>query len=311
MTVYVSGIDIGGTKTVGVLADERGRIVARKLVPTSERGSRIVDQVDTLFSDLIAEAGVCREAVARTVVGIAGVAGPDGSVRHAPNLQPLEVAEDLELGSLLADRLGHQVRIENDVNLAALAELANGASMPSSSFVFIAVGTGIGMGIVVDGALITGAHGAAGEIGLLPFGTDPLDTTNHHRGALEEATAGSTVGDRYRALTGTSRSMGEVLELALRGDEAAALVLDGQAKHTAQAIAAVVAVLDPACVVLGGGIGLLSELLGPIKTWLGRFGFPRVDIRLSRAGRDAAAIGAVRLALQQLDRSRQTESALA
>jgi len=229
-----------------------------------------------------------------TGVGAAGV--PDvtsDSFDRAPNLSALV---DASFRTRLAALLGHPVSIDNDVNVAALGELRHGIGRHVDNFVFVAVGTGIGMGIVANGQIIRGARGAAGEIGYLPLGADPLDTDNHRRGPLEEMVAGQALADRYRATTGEVIAAPEIVARATAGDKQAADTLDLEARWLATALVAVAAVLDPEVFVMGGGLGSQPELLDRIKPWQARLGAPGLDLRLSTLKPEAAVAGALCLA---------------
>ncbi|WP_284327921.1 ROK family protein [Demequina litorisediminis] len=245
-----------------------------------------------LLGRLATAAGVDPPAVRATAVGGAGVASADGFTL-APNLAHLD---GTDVRSALETALGHTVVLENDVNVAALGELHSGTA--GKDFAFVSLGTGIGMGLVLGGRLIRGARGAAGEIGYLPLGADPLDPDNHRRGALEEMVAGETISHRYEDLTGLEVSTREVFARAARGDQGASAVIDGYARWVATALGAVIAVVDPGQIVLGGGIGLRPELLPRVQTWLDRIGHSHVPVLTSVLGDRAPLVGAVRLALE-------------
>jgi predicted NBD/HSP70 family sugar kinase len=292
---YVVGVDLGGTKIRAGIASETGTILADRKVPTNAGGVNIIEQIVGLVSELCAVVGAGTEQVAATGIGGAGV--PDSSGENfdqAPNLAGLR---DVPFAQDLMRRLGHPVIIENDVNVAALGELHYGLGLGHSNFVFVSVGTGIGMGIVADGQLIRGASGAAGEIGYLPFGTDPLTAENQVRGPLEEAVAGDALARRYEAATGYRISTREIFAKAQDGDTHALAAIDDEARWLAAALVAVNAVLNPEVFVIGGGIGSRKELLPHLHAWLTRHGVSSLDIRISELGHRAPVAGAVRLAL--------------
>lgn len=294
---YVAGIDLGGTKIRAGIARLDGSIVAEQTIKTGAGGVRIAEQIVGVINDLCVTSGVRPGQVVATGVGGAGVPNPAGiSFDLAPNLD-LTADGSVSIAEELAQALGHPVVIENDVNAAALGELYYGIGLNFEDFVFISVGTGIGMGIVSGGRLLRGAHGAAGEIGFLPLGADPLNAANHHRGPLEEVVAGDALTRRYRASAGVDRTSVEIFAAAARGDHAAVESIDAEAQWLATAIAAVAAVLDPAVFVLGGGIGTRKDLLPRVLRWLGRLGAPELDVRISELGSRAPVAGAVRLAL--------------
>lgn len=295
VAAYVVGVDLGGTKIRAGIASETGTILADRKVPTNAGGVNVIEQIVGLVSELCAVVGAGTDQVAATGIGGAGV--PDSSGENfdqAPNLSGLR---DVPFAQDLMQRLGHPVIIENDVNVAALGELHYGLGLGHSDFVFVSVGTGIGMGIVADGRLIRGASGAAGEIGYLPFGTDPLTAENQVRGPLEEAVAGDALARRYEMATGYRISTREIFAKAQDGDTHALAAIDDEARWLAAALVAVNAVLNPEVFVIGGGIGSRKELLPHLHTWLTRHGVSSLDVRISELGHRAPVAGAVRLAL--------------
>lgn len=293
---YVVGIDVGGTKIRAGLADANGDVVAELTKPTQAQGADLVAQLVNAIGQLAATHGIHPAKVAATGIGGAGVPNDTAGFDLAPNLGATErgLAEDLQAA------LRHPVLLENDVNVAAIGELYEGVGRESENFVFVSVGTGIGMGIVANGTLVRGVTGAAGEIGYLPIGADPFDPTNHRRGPLEEKLAGHTLADRYQLSTGHTVTTRDVFDRVATGDEHAIAAVDDEAKYLALALVAVNAVLNPEIVVLGGGIGSRTELLQPLTSWLTKLGSPVLDIRLSELGHRAPVVGAARLALDHI-----------
>jgi predicted NBD/HSP70 family sugar kinase len=293
----VLGVDLGGTKVRAALADGSGAVLAEITAATDGRGGRhVVEQIAVLARSLVRTGGVTPDRVRATAVGTPGVPDAEsGTLGLSPNVDGLA---GVNLRDELAARLGHPVVLDNDVTAAAVGERWAGAARDCDDFVFVAVGTGIGMGIVSGGRVIRGAQGAAGEIGYLPLGTDPFDPTNQHRGALEEATAGGKVAARYRAATGTAISTREVFDLAAQGDPVAVSVVAEHGRLLALAITAVTAVLDPALVVLGGGVGARPELLDPVRAALADLGKAPVEVRTTALGNRASVVGALTLALR-------------
>ncbi len=131
-------------------------------------GRAVVDQIVREVSDLCRPLGIVPADVAATGLGVAGVLDHDGLVTDAPNVG----LDGHELVLALDERLGHAIVVDNDVNVAALAEHRHGHGRSVMDLAFVAVGTGIGMGLIVGGSIVRGSRGAAGEIGKLPFGTD-------------------------------------------------------------------------------------------------------------------------------------------
>jgi predicted NBD/HSP70 family sugar kinase len=199
--------------------------------------------------------------------------------------------------------LGVDVAIENDVNLAAVGERWRGNSRKARNFAFIAVGTGIGMGIFADGQLIRGARGAAGEIAYLPLGGDPYDARGQRLGTLETSAASAGIAERYVALGGTpGHTVREIFD-ALETDEAARVTLDEVGRVIATAILAVHSVLDPEIVILGGSIGARPELKLRIEAHLERCMREPVSLELSALGTRATLLGAIGGAIDGVHRT--------
>jgi predicted NBD/HSP70 family sugar kinase len=254
---YVLGVDIGRERIRAAVADLGGSVVARVDERNRSRSAAsLVRTVTELAARTVADAGIALADVVVKVIGSPGVIDQRSRVvRHAPNLPGWESAGVLDG---LESALGPAVLVENDANLAALGEHVFGAAQDARVFVCATVGTGVGMGIVVDGVLFRGAHGAAGEIGYLPFGKSASDV---QRGQFEEAAAAESVLALARSRGVVARSARAVFELARSGDEQALEVVRAEAERLAFLVAAVAAVIDPELVVLGGGVGSNVDLL--------------------------------------------------
>jgi glucokinase len=264
----VVGVDLGGTKLSAALSDLAGTVLRERTVPTDPRGGRVViGQITGLARELLAEQGGAGPLRALALGSPGALDRRTGAMAFAPNIPSFG---DLDVAKEIAAELGTDVVLDNDVNTAALGEQWAGHGRGLADFVFLSVGTGIGMGVVIGGVLRTGANGAAGEIACLPLGADPFDRANQVRGALEEAV----------------------------GDAAAAAALDEEARLIALAVHSVTAVLDPGLAVLGGGIGSRAELLEPVRSWLGRLTERPVPLVVSQLGHRAGLLGAVALAVR-------------
>lgn len=283
------GVDLGGTKIHLGLATAHDEPAAQQQIATPSHGAAaLLDALAGAIVDLLGAAGAERSQLAGIGLGGAGVPLPSGGFDDAPNLGDVS----FDLAAALSERFACPVALENDVNVAALGELHCSDDPSRSSFALVAVGTGIGMGLVLDGQLVRGHRNAAGEIGYLPFGADPFDVRNQVRGPLEEVVA----GDALTARDPGARSAREVFDRAAAGVRDAQEALEVEARWIAQAIAAVITVADPEHFILGGGIGSRPELAEPVRRWLARLGFPGVSLAPSRLGSTAAVIGAIELA---------------
>ncbi len=284
----VVGIDLGGSKVNAAIADADGTFIARHREGTEED---LASQVVTVTERLAAQAGVTLDRVAATVIGGAGVPLA-GGLEDAPNL----VADDSRTFAFeLADRLGHPIRIENDVNVAAVGELHYGVGRDVDTFVVMSVGTGVGMGVVVRRQLVRGSHNAAGEIAHLPVGSDPFDPASQVHGPFEEMVAGSALVERYFERSGKVATSEQIFD-SLASDEDARASVREHGRWMALGIAAVRAVLDPHLFVFNGGLGLRSELMTDTRFWLGRLGIDDFVLTRSSLGEDAGLRGATHIA---------------
>ena len=315
---YVVGIDIGRSRIRVALADLEGEIRGRREVRNDVDGAAgpepIVATATQLAHEVVAEAGLDWSHVVHIVVGTPGVFDQaSNEVRYAGSLPGWGRTGVVDS---LRRELGTELSVHNDANLAALGEYAFGAGRDCPLLVFLMVGTGIGAGIVVDGKLFAGANGAAGEVGYLPFaeGREPEGSAGREastqdaadnrepyssRGMLDAATGGSAV-TALAAAAGMPApgSPKDVFDAARAGDRAALDAVRTEAARLAHAVAAIAAMLDPALVILGGGVGDNADLLlDPIYESLAELTPLRPPIAPSVLGGDAVLIGAIATAL--------------
>ena len=295
----VVGVDVGRKWVRAAIADIAGNILARRDEHAKVRSAQsLIGQVGGIARRLASEAGVKWSQVTHTTLGSPGVFDPiHGYVAMAPNLPGWGRTG---LVQAVRDELGTNVSFENDVNLAALAERAHGLGRNVHNFVFLSVGTGIGMALVIDGQLYRGAHGAAGEVAYMPLGNnDPRDRANRRRGAFEEAAAAAGIVRSARTLGMRAPLTPERIFIAARrGNAVARRAVQAEAALLGLAIATVTPVLDPELVILGGGIGRNGDLLvEPIERELRDLLPFRPRVVISALGEDAVLRGAVATAL--------------
>jgi predicted NBD/HSP70 family sugar kinase len=300
---WVIGVDVGRAWVRVALANLAGEVVLRRNERSQSRDAqKLVAQIGEVVAALAAERGLSYDDITYTVIGSPGVADPaSGSMQLAANLSGWSGALVL---AALRSRLGSSFAVENDVNLAALGEQAHGLGKGVANFVFVSVGTGIGMGIVMNGQLYRGSRGAAGELGFLPLQETKsvAEEIARGRGPLESAASADAVVAAARQLGLTGRiTAKQVFDYAREGNKAALAAVQLEAEHLARAIAAVVAILDPELVVLGGGIGRNGDLLmGPIDRQLRKLlSIPPPRIVTSALGDDAVVRGALAIALSK------------
>ncbi len=178
---------------------------------------------------------------------------------------------------------GVNVAVENDTDAAALAEREHGHGREFASFVFVSIGTGIGMGLVLGGQLHRGAHGVAGEIAFLPIAEGPsrdvADDEVRKRGTLEAVGSAAAIVRAGRKAGLPAQSARQVFAAAAAGEERAATIVAAEARLVAKAICAIIAVVDPGLVVLGGGIGQAPGFAAAVssRTRADRAGLARAE----------------------------------
>ena len=297
---FVLGIDIGGTNIRAAAADIFGAPIHDEQLLTSHEGARAVSaQVIEIAAGVVEHARATHERLLAAAVSTPGVV--DQVTRRVTSLA-YNVSPDGGLDPLAAlrARFDVPVRIENNVNLAALGESWEGLARNVPTFAFVSIGAGVGMGLVVDGELVRGAHGGAGEIGYLPSGHDPYDERHRLHGGLEDEIGAAGILAALRDRSGRKlESVHEVFTLARDGDDAARDVVQGVARRLGVAIASLIAVIDPELVVLGGGIGSNPALLGPVRATVAELVPLTARIEISRLGDQAALHGAIAVALRE------------
>src|SRR5947209_9607233 len=294
---FVVGADIGGSNVRVAAADLFGEPLCDLKRSTAKDGSRAVGvQLLEMLSEVIDQASAVHGRPLALGISAPGIIDrTSGRVTSlAYNVTPEGGFDPLEV---IGDRFDLPVIVENNVNLAAVGEKWFGLARGASTMVFIAIGAGIGMGIVIDDELVRGAHGAAGEICYLPLVGDPYNPRHRLHGGLEDeiGAAGIVAAFNERRDPGHPglSSVHEVFELAQAANGAARSVVDHVASRLGTAIATVCAILDPELVVLGGGIGASPLLLSPVRGSAAALVPITARIETSLLGERAALPGAI------------------
>lgn len=262
-------LDVGRRWIRSRICDLSGRERTTIAEPTKGTSAGTLgDQLVALVRQTVRKAGLDEDRLVSATLGVPGVLEPEGNrVRLAPRMPGLQSPQVLDR---LHQAVGVEIRVENDVNLAATAELALGRGRQSADFVYLSVGTGVGLALVLNGQLRSGATGSAGEVGYLPLpGSDaasPVRTVRAGKPGPYEARVaadGLVRAARARGLKlGTAQ---RVVEAGRAGDARAMAALTEQAELLAAGIATVCAIVDPGLVVLGGGLGVGgADLLLPL-----------------------------------------------
>lgn len=318
MTKIYAGVDLGGTSMIAVVADRKGKILGSSDCAT-DRSLKPAQLIDTIASQILTaakEAGVKPSKIEAAGVGAPGAVDPErGVVVRAPNLGWSNVALSNQLGR----RIGTDVVLGNDVQVAILGEHAFGVAKGYDRVVGIWVGTGIGGGLIIDGELSRGARGAAGEIGHMVINEDGPECGCGRRGCVEalasrtamerDVRAASTSGKESAALSimrekNKPRMTSSVLKKALEANDPIVKDVVSRAQHYLGLLAGnLVNVLDPQMVVFGGGVAqrLKEDFVAPIRE-VARARFLRPDpkgiVRIESAtlGDYSGALGACALA---------------
>lgn len=307
------GVDIGGTKIAGALVSADGRITRREQVATPEAEAEILDATAELITML-------REAADADVAGIgmacAGfVDGAAGRLWFAPNLP----WRDLDVADEIARRVGSEVLVENDANAAAWGEYRHGAGRDCTDMLLATVGTGVGGGCIIDDRLLRGAHGIGGEIGHLTIDPHGPRCGCGNDGCLEVFASGTALERTARELIASGAAKGaglrercggapeeltgqDVTELARAGDEGAVGLFTELGTRLGEGLASICAVVDPALVVVGGGVADAGALLlDPVaeafaERLIGRGNRPSPRVVPAELGNDAGLVGVAALA---------------
>ncbi|MDQ6898123.1 MAG: ROK family protein [Candidatus Dormibacteraeota bacterium] len=302
-TEVVVGLDVGGTEIKGAITGAEGTVLDSDRRPTQrDRGpAAVVDRISVFAQDL------CRRATQHgCVVVAAGIAVPgqvderEGVARWSSNLG----WRDVPFQALLKERLGMPVVIGQDVRAGALAEGVLGAASGYRDYFFMTIGTGIGGALVLDGRPYAGAHASAAEIGHIVVDPGGLLCTCGGRGCLETVASASALASRYaNACEDIASEMDAtvVLERVRAGDPTASGVWFSAVEAMSAALATTVTLLDPALVVIGGGLAAAGDtLFGPLsKALAARLSFQLMPRLLqAKLGTQAGCLGAALLAWQ-------------
>ncbi len=308
--MYTVGIDIGGTKIAGALVDIDGNIVAESKVPTpAQDPDALVDAVVALVTEL----SLGREVLGVGVAAAGFIDANQANIIYAPNLS----WRNEPFKAKLQAKLPLPVIIENDANAAAWAEFRYGAGKGFQHMVMLTIGTGVGGAVIVNGQMLRGGFGIAGELGhlrVVPNGK--LCGCGQHgclesygsgtallKAAKELASSDLEIGSRLRELEAQAGELtgAQVYTAILEKDPGALQILTELGSWLGEAIGSLTAVLDPQVVVIGGGVSAAGDLLlNPIReaylAHLPARGFrPELEIKGAEFVNDAGVVGAADL----------------
>lgn len=293
----LAAVDVGGSNLRVAITDLRGKLIAEEHEATAQPGGpNVVSQAIGLVRTVLASSGAATTSLAKVAVSVPGVVGADGStVYYASNIDQFR---PFDFRTPLSCALSAPVILDNNVNLAAMGERWQGIARGLSTFAVVAVGAGIGAGIVHEGRLLRGAHGAAGEVAFLPpFGIHrKVDATAHDEaGGLSLLQAARTRSGWENPVPTTVE---ELFLRAAEGEEPAVALVEEECARIASVIASLCAVIDPETVILTGGVGANDRLIARAEQLAEQMiPFPPSVVR-SGLGERASLVGAVHLAAQ-------------
>ena len=314
------GIDIGGTKTLGVAVNENGDLLEERLLPTPQGAAELIGTTSSMYFELserVAQSSPERFEVLGLGIGIAGLVDIDGKLRRAPNL--VEV-DGLDIGPILKSKLGVPVYVDNDVNCAALAELSDGVAASANNSLLVTLGTGIGGALIVDGRIHRGAFGMAGEPGHMIVDPRGLICACGKQGCWEAYASAAGLKNLAidRAKNGRLQQINDkvqgdlnkiasedITQAARRGDIQSVELIDDFAYWIALGLTNCAALLDPEVIIIGGGLVAEWDLLGDRirhsfdELLLASTQRNRIPIKPAENGKAAGAIGATLLGRQR------------
>lgn len=298
----VVGIDFGHSHVAIAVADLGHNVLAERRyeLDVNREAARALDVAAGMFNEVLSEVAAERSSVVGVGMGIPGpvdrATGSAGSSTILPGWVGLRIAVEME------QRLGMPVQIENDANLGALAELTWGAGRDCSNFAYIKAATGIGAGIVINGRLLRGATGTAGEIGHTTLDERGPLCYCGNRGCLETVASGPAIVQLVGKVNGESLTLSEIVELASGADLRCRRALADAGREIGVAVAGLCNLINPERVIVGGLMSRAGDvLLRPLRESIRRHAVQAaaetVDVRAAVFVERAELLGSVALAL--------------
>jgi glucokinase len=315
----VVAIDLGGTKIALGVVSRQYQVLARAHYPTpAEAGAdSVIQRITSAIGQITASANTTSSQLGGISIAAAGaIDSRRGIITLSPNLSGWR---DIPLGSIIEDRLGIRTWLLNDANAAALGEHHLGAGRGVGSLIYLAVGTGIGGAIIIDGKLYTGACGSAGEIGHMAIDTNGPKCECGNIGCLEQLAAGKAIAREVKERLGSGErstlteavagkieniTAKEVAVAAQKGDPLAGEVINSAATYLGIGMVNLVNIFNPEMIVIGGGVAKMGDLLlNPARRVVMERAFPEsvaaVRIVTTELGDDAGLLGAAHFAFTQ------------
>lgn len=297
----IFGIDVGGTTIKMGMFDEKCQLKYKCEIKTdtSHNGKNILDDIYKEILKILGDNGLSLKDCAGVGIGLPGPVTSDGRILGCVNLGWGIFNVEEALSSLLG---GILVKAGNDANIAALGEQSAGGGKNHKNMVMVTLGTGVGGGIILDGNMVVGSNGAAGEIGHIPVNNNETESCScGKKGCLEQYASASGIVRLAKKHFGDNENISAkyVMDLAKEGNEKALIVTNELAKNMGMALASVASVINPECIVIGGGVSKAGQfLLDIIKESFEVQVFSpckNVQFKLAELGNDAGIYGGAQL----------------
>ncbi|WP_099159715.1 ROK family transcriptional regulator [Virgibacillus ndiopensis] len=300
---YILGVDIGGTKVAIGITDLNGNIITYRNFPTQENLERdIFTEIYRNVDSMKGELDIDDSRILGMGVGVPGVINvEEGIVYEAPALK----WKRFPIREKMHKLFDFPIYIDNDVNISVLGEHWRGKGQQKNNLIYIAIGTGIGSGIIINGELYRGSNYSAGEIGYMV--TDRVYAKRYHPvydgyGFLESVASGSSIGKQLSERIGKEVSAKEVFKLYKENNQEAVEVINFAIENLALGIANYVSLFDPELIILGGGVSESYSVIDEkIKDIIERFTPKRCEVVQTTFGKEAGVVGAVALFLKEFD----------
>ncbi len=311
---YYVGIDLGGTNTKIGLVDEAGNIIFTTIVKTdsAEGFEKTVERLSNILKEQIKGSNINYENV--KAVGI-GVPGPVVNERVVKFWANFPWPREIDLAGEFEKHLNRKVKADNDVNIITLGEMWKGSAQGYKNVLGLAIGTGIGGGVIADGKLVSGKNGAGGEVGHIKVERDGKlcgcgqegcwEAYASATGLIREAQSRLAVNKNnllYERVKGRELEAKDIFDAAKEGDKFSLALVDYEAEYIAFGIGNLLNVLDPEIIVIGGGVALAGEILfNGVNEKLKKYALPStlegLRILPAKLGNDAGIIGAAYLGM--------------
>ncbi len=303
------GIDIGGTSVKLGLFSDQGSLLDKWEIPTrkEDSGSHILEDVAESINKKITADKLDREHIIGIGIGVPGPVTEDGTVINCVNLGwgVFNVAEETK-------RLtGFETKVGNDANVAALGEMWQGGGRGYKNLIMVTLGTGVGGGVILNGEILTGSNGAAGEIGHITVNFKEEDKCNCGRnGCLEQFASATGIVKEAKRLLDKSKEPSKlrdvqhlsakvIFDYAKEGDTLSEELVDQLCRYLAIAMSHIAHVVDPQAFVIGGGVSkagtMLTDLIKKYYESNVLFALQNKDFKLAELGNDAGIYGSAKL----------------